>query len=90
MIDQHLQTQTHATQIRQVLGLITEEEVAAVLRLNSVTTLATWRSQGKGPPNVKLGKKVFYTVRDLGEWIAGEGARQNAPANDNQSVQNAA
>lgn len=84
MVDEQLQTHTTALQIRGSLGLMTEEDLAAVLKLNSVSTLATWRSQRKGPPYVKLGKKVFYTVRDLGEWIVGEGQRQNTPTNDNQ------
>lgn len=77
-------------QVRGAIGLLTEEELAKVLLLNSTSTLATWRSQGKGPLYVKLGKKVFYTVRDLGTWIQEEGARQNAPANDNAPQQVAA
>lgn len=76
-------------QVRGAIGLLTEEELAKVLLLNSTSTLATWRSQGKGPLYVKLGKKVFYTVRDLGTWIQEEGARQNA-ANDNAPQQAAA
>lgn len=77
-------------QVRGALGLLTEEELAKILQLNSVSTLATWRSQGKGPISVKLGKRVFYTVRDLGTWISEEGQRQNAPANDNQPTKAAA
>lgn len=77
-------------QVRAAIGLLTEEDLAKVLLLNSTSTLATWRSQGKGPPSVKLGKKVFYTVRDLSTWIVEEGQRQNAPANDNAPQQAAA
>lgn len=77
-------------QVRAAIGLLTEEDLAKVLLLNSTSTLATWRSQGKGPPSVKLGKKVFYTVRDLSTWIVEEGQRQNAPANDNAPQQVAA
>lgn len=54
---------------RSNLGLLSEEEVAAMLGLRSVSTLATWRSLGQGPRFVKLGKKVFYTVNFLGTWI---------------------
>lgn len=56
-------------QIRRALGLITEEDTALVLGLGSVSTLATWRGQNKGPVPVKLGKGVFYTVNGLSQWI---------------------
>ena len=32
-------------------------------------TLANWRSQRKGPPFVRLGKRVAYRGRDLNRWI---------------------
>jgi Helix-turn-helix domain len=66
-------------QIRGAVGLITEEDMAKVLMLNAVSTLATWRSQGKGPAYVKLGKRVFYTVADLRAWAEAQGREQNAP-----------
>lgn len=90
MIDHETHLHSVATQARGAIGLLTEDEVARTLQLNSTSTLATWRSQGKGPPSVKLGKKVFYTVRDLSTWIVEEGQRQNAPANDNAPQQAAA
>lgn len=31
-------------------------------------TLANWRSQGKGPPYVKLGGRVVYALHDVLEW----------------------
>lgn len=68
--------------IRNALGLITEEDMAKTLMLNSVSTLATWRSQKKGPAYVKLGKRIFYTVNDLRDWVIEEAKRQHA--NDNQ------
>lgn len=70
-------TRNFASRIRGVLGLMNEDELAAVLRLESTGTLATWRSQGKGPPSVKLGKRVFYTVPDLGTWIVEEAKKQH-------------
>lgn len=65
-----------AANIRGALGLITEEQAAKVLLLNSVGTLATWRSQKTGPQFVKLGKRVFYTVNFLGTWVNEEAQRQ--------------
>jgi len=71
---------TLAVQIRGALGLITEEVAAEVLLLKSVDTLATWRSQKKGPTYVKLGKRVFYTVNDLGQWIVAQAQEQMVEA----------
>lgn len=71
-----------AMQVRAALGLLTEEDLAHILQLNSVSTLATWRSQRRGPPHVKLGKRVFYTVRDLGTWISEEGQRQTIASDE--------
>lgn len=77
-------TKAVALQVRGACGLLTEDELAATLHLNSTATLATWRSQGRGPVHVKLGKRVFYTVADLSRWV-NEEARRQAAANDNQS-----
>lgn len=71
---------TLAEQIRGALGLIPEELAAEVLLLRSVDTLATWRSQKKGPAYVKLGKRVFYTVNDLQIWVTQTGQAQIAAA----------
>lgn len=69
-----------AARIRGVIGLITEDEMAAVLLLNSSGTLATWRSQDKGPEATKLGKKVFYSMAGLTDWINRLSKEQNLPA----------
>jgi len=63
--------------VRYAVGLITEEEMAKTLQLQSIETLATWRSQKRGPPFVKLGKKVFYTVTEFGAWVQEESKRQS-------------
>jgi hypothetical protein len=69
-----------AAKIRGAIGLITEDEAAAVLLLNSAGTLATWRGQGKGPQSVKLGKKVFYSTAGLVEWVTRLNHEQNTPS----------
>lgn len=89
MIDHETHLHSVATQARGAIGLLTEDEVARTLQLNSTSTLATWRGQGRGPAHVKLGKRVFYTIQGLNAWIAAETARQ-AAANDNQPQQAAA
>lgn len=78
-IDDINSTRNIAARIRGMIGLVTEAEAAAVMLLNSTDTLATWRSQGKGPLYVKLGKRVFYTTNDLRVWIEAKAVEQNAP-----------
>jgi len=46
----------------------TQEEAAAVLGVKP-TTLAAWRSQGRGPRYIKIGRSCFYLERDLDSWI---------------------
>jgi hypothetical protein len=64
-----MQNAATALLVRKSMGLLTEDEVAAILKLRSIGTLATWRSHRVGPRSVKLGKTVFYTQSGLGAWI---------------------
>lgn len=50
---------------RHLLG---ERRVAKMLGC-SLRTLQRWRTEGKGPPSTKIGRKVFYELNDLQEWI---------------------
>jgi len=50
--------------------ILTATEVAEQTGL-SVETLAQWRSQGKGPPYVKISRNcVRYRQSDLDGWLA--------------------
>lgn len=73
--------------LRPQLGLVTEEDLANTLGLNSVDTLATWRSKRAGPPYVKLGKKVFYLLGDVREWVVGTAQAQVAIANERHAAE---
>ena len=70
--------QVAAAQIRAHVGLANEDEMAAILQV-SHETLATWRTKKRGPPSIKLGKKVFYLIPDFGKWVMEEVARQHNP-----------
>ncbi len=48
---------------------LSEEEAAAILR-KKPETLATWRSQGRGPRYRKNGRHIEYTPRFLKEYLA--------------------
>jgi predicted DNA-binding transcriptional regulator AlpA len=54
--------------MRAELGLFTPEEVSLMTGL-SLATLATWRSRGKGPSYVKIGRKVYYRKQELSKWL---------------------
>jgi excisionase family DNA binding protein len=43
-------------------------EAAAYLSL-SINTLNKWRTQGRGPRFVKLGRSVCYRREDLDTWL---------------------
>lgn len=64
-----------AASIRAAVGIVNEEEMSATLQV-SVETLTTWRTKRKGPPHIKIGKKVFYSISEFGAWVVQESARQ--------------
>ena len=43
---------------------------SALKVLGSSSTLAHWRSEGRGPAYVKLGSRVAYSGRALNAWLA--------------------
>lgn len=54
--------------------LLTEQQTADMLGLVPIT-LSNWRSQRRGPPAVKIGRKCFYRRETVMNWIASrEGA----------------
>jgi hypothetical protein len=50
---------------RHLLG---ERRVAEMLGC-CPRTLQRWHKDGKGPPSTKIGRKVFYELNDLQQWI---------------------
>ena len=50
---------------RQFLG----ERLVAEMLGRSLRTLQRGRKKGKGPPSTKIGRKVYYELNDLQEWI---------------------
>ena len=37
--------------------------------LGPYSTLAHWRSEGRGPAFIKLGQRVAYSGKDLNAWL---------------------
>lgn len=54
--------------LRDRLGLLSEEDVAALFDIKE-NTLAVWRSENYGPRPTKLGRKVFYLESEVREWV---------------------
>lgn len=48
--------------------LFDDNEVAPMMRVLP-QTLPVWRSQGKGPAYLKLGRRVFYRRADILAWM---------------------
>jgi hypothetical protein len=52
-------------------GYMTIQQLAAELDM-AVISLATWRMRQKGPPYVKVGRKILYSRTTVKEWIASQ------------------
>jgi len=51
------------------VALLTPDEVARRLRV-SPRTVKDWRSEGVGPPFIRLGRRrVRYSLMDLNDWL---------------------
>ena len=57
-----------ATAIEGSGGLLDEHRAARYLGL-CVKTLRNWRSAGKGPSYIKIGRIVRYRMRDLDDFV---------------------
>lgn len=55
-------------QYRERMGLMTPEELSRTLEVTAAT-LKVWRSKGRGPKYIRLGKGVFYRMSDVETWI---------------------
>lgn len=67
----------------QTPQLLTDEDVARILGIQR-KTLAQWRSDGVGPPFVRLGGhggRIRYDLEDLKKWIE-EGRVANSEGAD--------
>ena len=57
------------------LYLTSDPELQAI---GPYSTLAHWRSEGRGPTYVKLGSKVAYRGSDLNAWLASRAVEPTA------------
>src|SRR4051812_38935833 len=52
-------------------NLFTPEELAQSLDL-SPATLAGWRSERRGPPFIKVGRRIWYPKETFNGWMLGQ------------------
>lgn len=52
-------------------SLLTRDEAAAFLGV-SVSCLAHWSSAGAGPTFARLGRRTWYRIADLNDWVANQ------------------
>lgn len=57
--------------------LIPNAEAAKILGV-IVQTLANWRLQQRGPAYIRLGRKIYYRVEDLQDYILSKRVDPNA------------
>ena len=54
--------------LKNMDALLTREQAAAVLGLKS-QTLAAWACRGTGPPYIRCGGAIRYSVAALERWL---------------------
>lgn len=50
-------------------ALITTRDLAARLYPASPRTIDRWRTEGRGPRYLKVGRRVYYRLRDVEAWL---------------------
>ena len=68
--DAHRFMAEEAQKLRDRIGLVSEAQFAAMMEVSEYTT-QVWRVKGTGPLFVKLGRSVFYRLKDIENWVAG-------------------
>lgn len=51
-------------------GYLEKSEFAQQFHKISTRTLDRWERQGIGPPRIKVGKKIFYRIDGVRDWLA--------------------
>lgn len=49
-------------------SLLTQRETSRVLHI-SQRTLQKWRSEGRGPRWLRVGRRIWYRPADIEEWL---------------------
>lgn len=57
-----------ARELRRVMGIVTEQELADALEVTT-STLSAWRGKDTGPRPVHLGKSVYYQISEVKQWV---------------------
>ena len=67
-------------------GYLTTDEAARGLHVHW-RTLKRWQSHGNGPPQVRIGRRVYYRRDDIAAWLTAQGsALSEAPVTKGPKV----
>lgn len=61
--------QDMAQTLRDRVGLVSEAQFSAMMSVSEYS-LQSWRALGTGPRFVKLGRAIYYRLKDIEAWIA--------------------
>jgi predicted DNA-binding transcriptional regulator AlpA len=71
-----------AFSLRQKVELLTADELAVMMDV-SEHTVEAWRKEGTGPAYTRLGRRVYYPLQSVKEWID---ANKNRPKFDEKDT----
>ena len=63
--------------------LVADEDADPIFG-NSKISRGRWRSQGRGPPFIKIGRKIFYRREKLADWLRNR--ESNSTAESKQKI----
>lgn len=66
------------SRLRERAGVLTEEELAAMLEKDT-RTLRDWRNKRIGPKWLNAGRTVMYRLSSLYEWLEDQETRSAGP-----------
>ncbi len=70
---------TRGKELREKIGLISELELSFMLAI-SERALREWRKTGEGPRFVRAGRRTYYLMDDVREWLLGRRVTSDDPA----------
>ena len=60
--------QAQVAQVNAVPSYLAQAEAPEFLRVSG-RTLERWRLEGSGPPYIKAGRRLLYSVSDVESWL---------------------
>jgi predicted DNA-binding transcriptional regulator AlpA len=78
-----------AFSLRQKVELLTADELAVMMDV-SEHTVESWRKEGTGPAYTRLGRRIYYPLQGIKDWIEANKNRPKFDDKENQDDRNPA